>query len=515
MSNMVTANYDEDSYQVFDPSTDGRGIKPVMATSTQYGRVVIDGGIVFATLDKLGQSYVDAIAAANPNEGKMRVRYYYGNINFTLFVDSAVPLPDGKWLVHQIGQESFDGFIRHYGSYIATRSFIEGLYLSNSIASESGVINVPAPAGGGWMNTTGENAYASVVGDTLSFSFYGTGFDLLTYCDNRGGAWSISVDGVSMGQITTWRSVAGWYSSVGPRGLSSGSHSVVLTFVGADGTNTPSAGGPRGWISRSIVGSPTGQNLRDRAMVRIATIGEVFTNVQDLAAPGSNIEAVIDSRKVGAAYATQKWPWHGIAGSTAMLSKSIYIDGAPINLADQRAIWFEANRIDVMESFTVQNPSETTAKLFNGAMHAIQTADGYEYKVSLDVLQDIEVTSAYGTMCGMYNCDRILWNNGISQNTSSHDSTMYGPMAKVADSGLLYDPAHNYALAYEIIDWKKSTRAGRPGNMPTFVHVQSRSDGTRMTKAYNYIAPVGSSTWYAGERIEVSGRFRGGVRPSI
>ena len=30
MSNMVTANYDENSYQVFDPSTEGRGIKHVM-----------------------------------------------------------------------------------------------------------------------------------------------------------------------------------------------------------------------------------------------------------------------------------------------------------------------------------------------------------------------------------------------------------------------------------------------------------------------------------------------------
>lgn len=488
---------------------------PLTATKSDGKVKAMAGGIAFATLDRLGQSYVEAIAAANPNDGKMRVRQTYGDSNYGLFLEAAVPLPNRKWVVYRIGKETADGFMHLHSSSICDKSTPEAVYFSNGVAGESGVINIPAPAGGGWQNTAAENPYAGTTGDTFTFSFTGTGFDLRSYVDNRGGAWKVTVDGVDRGQISVWNSTATWDTRTGPRGLHQGFHTVVMTFVGADGVNAPTGGVARGWIARTIAATPTGANLRDRGTIRIANSLDTFAESLAVGGPASNVEAVIESRKVGAAYATVKWPWHGTTGSTAIISQVAYVDGVPLSLSERNDIWYDATRIDFVQAFTVQNPNETSAKLFNGVIRASLTADGYEYKVSLQTLQDIEVTTAYSLMCAMYNCDRVTFNNGVTIDCSAHNGTMIGPTSKAVDSGIMWDPAHPYALAYDMLDWQKSARVGRIGALPLFAHVQTRSDGTRMSKVYNYISPTpGPTTWYAGEVVDISGRFRVGLKPS-
>ncbi len=472
------------------------------------------GGVDVLTLDRLGQSYVEAVAAANPNDGAMRVRSLYQSSDFPVMFEAAFPIADGKWIVHQLGREGLDGFIRHYGSYIASRALVEGVYLSNGTSTDLSIVNVAAPSGGGWNNTSAQNPYALNVGDTFSFSVTGTGFDMRSYVDNRGGAWAVKVDGVDRGQISVWSATATWDTRTGPRGLAHGLHSVVMTFVGPDGVNAPVGGVARGWISRGLTGN--GADLRYYGAIRVAQVMDVFTKVQQLASASSNIEAVVESKKVGAAYATTKWPWHAEGtGATAITGQALYVDGVPFALSgDLNNLWSDARRIDVVQTFTGQNVNETAAKLLGGTMMSALSADGYEYAMTLDVLQDITVATAYTTMCASDNCDRVTLNSGQTQDTGNHTAqVMYGPYAKIADSGVMHDPAHNYAWAYEMRNWQQSARAGRPGSVGAFVYVQTRTTN-RMSKVYNFIAPVGASTWSAGERIQISGRFRGGVKPA-
>lgn len=482
---------------------------------------LVGGGGAIVTLDRLGASFVDNVGAANPNDGKMRVRVAGGITPFSAMIEAAFPIAGGKHIVHQIGREDYDGLIRHYSAYVAEKALIEQVYLSNGIDNESAVINIPAPSGAAWSNTAGKNPYTATIGTQLSFSFTGTGFDLRLYCNNQGGAWQISVDGVNRGQVTTYEAVGNWYTRQAVRGLTHGLHSVTMTFIGGDGVNAPAADGPRGWVSRSEVAIPTGSDLRGYGMVRVAKVVEVYNLVHQLSAPAANMEAAIALRKVGAAYAADWWPYHGTPGATAITAQTVYVDGVPINLSAINTDWMDASRIDILQTFAVRHNADTGVKLANGTLSMLQTADGYEYRLALDLATDIEVTAAYGPMCASYSCDRIAWNSGLSQDTSAHDGTMY-PAAKIADSGLLYDPAHPYAWAYDIIDWRESMRVGRVGSRGDWTLVQARNDGVpagsksyRMTKAYNYIAPGGSTVvWPAGERIVISARYRGGVAPA-
>lgn len=487
----------------------------VKLTSSARGIVVTGGETEIFSVDRLGPSFVDKVAVANPNTGTMRVRKIAGDASFVSYLEAAFPIANGKHIVHRIGKEAADGFVRHYSAYISTKTMVDDVVLSAAVDSEPSVTNLAAPVGAEWTNATGNNPYTLVVGTSMAFTFTGTGLNLRLYCDNRGGGWRVLVDGVDRGIISVYESVGAWYTRVVCRGLSESTHSVVMTFVGPDGVNTPIAGGPRGWISRANQATPTGADLRGYAMVQAAHLREAYPVEHQLSAPGSNMEAAITWRKVGAVYAATWWPWHGTAGPTAILAQTVYVDGVWMDMSATLTDWVTASRIDIAQTFSAQHPSEPATKLANGVMTSSLTASGYAYKLSLDLTADVEVTFAYGTMCAAYNCNRIEWNTDVSQDTSAHNDSMLGPTARISDSGWLSDAAHPYVWAFDIIDWKKTMRVGRIGSRPAFNFVQTRSDGTRFTKAYNYISlGTPAVTWPSGERLEISGRFRGGFRPS-
>lgn len=122
---------------------------------------LVGGGGATVTLDRLGASFVDNVGAANPNDGKMRVRVAGGITPFPVMIEAAFPIAGGKHIVHQIGREADDGLIRHYSAYIAEKVVVEQVHLSNGINDESSVINIPAPTGAAWSNTAGERIVIS------------------------------------------------------------------------------------------------------------------------------------------------------------------------------------------------------------------------------------------------------------------------------------------------------------------------------------------------------------------
>lgn len=490
------------------------GVKPVgVKTLPWLVRALGSDGSVFS-LDRLGPSFVDIVGAANPNDGTMKVRVSgYVSGYFSTMIEAAIPIAGGKHIVHQLGKELQDGFFRHYSAFIADKTVEEKWHPSNGMVNETEVINI-AVSGAAWTNSAGQNPYTSVVGTQLTFAFSGTGLDIKTYCDNRGGAWSVEVDGVPRGSFSTWRE-AGQYA-VAPvvRGLSDGNHTAVMTFLGSDGVNAPAGGVPaRGWTTFANTATPTGDELRTYGMVRVVRVADVYTKVHQLAAPGSNMEAAIRMRKAGSPVVYNFWPFHsGVAGSTTIVSSVVYIDGKVVDTSVSSAKYITAFRVDVAQSFTVCNPAEPAVKLADGLMLATMTADGYEYQLELKLAESVEIDAAYGPMCAAHNCDRIEWASGQVQSTAAHNGAVYTPSV-VSDSGLLSDPSHPYVWAYEIFDWKKTMRVGRVGSIPAWAKVEARTGAAeRMTKSYNYITPNGAATILpAGEVITAKARYRGGV----
>lgn len=115
----------------------------------------------------------------------------------------------------------------------------------------------------------GTNAgYTTQIGATATITFTGTGLDFFSYSDNTGGKWQYVLDGGSPVQFSVYAASAAYKKQTLFSGATYGTHTVVLTFLGAD---TSTVGTPFGWIGRGtsttdqgafakcfyIVGSPS------------------------------------------------------------------------------------------------------------------------------------------------------------------------------------------------------------------------------------------------------------------
>jgi hypothetical protein len=79
---------------------------------------------------------------------------------------------------------------------------------------------------------------ASAAGSTASLRFTGTGVDWITYTGPGWGQAEVLIDGVSRGTVDLYASNAQAQSALAYRGLSAGSHTIVIKVLG---TKNPAA----------------------------------------------------------------------------------------------------------------------------------------------------------------------------------------------------------------------------------------------------------------------------------
>ena len=106
----------------------------------------------------------------------------------------------------------------------------------------------------GTLSGSKDNYYATTGGTTISFTFKGNDIDFRYYSDNQGGVWKASIDGKFVKNISTHVNAqtseqtlsASVYHNQIAKGLSDGTHTLTLEFIGQD-TDNPVTN-PRGWV---------------------------------------------------------------------------------------------------------------------------------------------------------------------------------------------------------------------------------------------------------------------------
>lgn len=488
------------------PSTNSNAAVPVMATTDPGGVVRISPSDQGRPV--LGPSFVDRLNAKNPAES-FRWRIVGGDSAFGQKLQVATALADGQFAVHEYCREVGSAFLRHAYANICSRELLERFEATNSDA-EPDIYNAPEP-GAGWTATTTTNPYTTVVGTQFTMEFSGTGFDFLTYCNNAGGAWRVTVDGVVWGQISVFDTVHTYHTRTGPRGLSDGSHVAVFEFLGADGVNTPS-GTARGWIARAIAETPTAADLRSRGTLRATHVNDAYTPTIGIGIPGSNHEGAVSYYPTGSAHPSQFWPQHGGVGNTMTLAaQHVAVDGVSKNMAAPAAAWQTGYRIDVCQQWDVHHPSAASTITAHGTMRSAVTPAGYEFVLDLEWIEGVTITSGYGVMCPAQFADVCELNSGDVLDLSAH-SGVSTVAARPGDSGWLCDPSHPYAVAWDVIDYPVSARLGRIGYSPDWCQVQSRPGANRPSKYYGWIAAENAEI-PAGETMRFAARYKIGVKP--
>lgn len=114
--------------------------------------------------------------------------------------------------------------------------------------------NYDSTTGAGWNKTSSTYHYTTTIGDTMLFSFNGTGLDFLSQATDRGGIWEFIIDNEHRINVSTHLNAisdktfltGNLYKKELARKLPRGIHSVVATFKGDDPSNAPATAPSRG-----------------------------------------------------------------------------------------------------------------------------------------------------------------------------------------------------------------------------------------------------------------------------
>lgn len=106
---------------------------------------------------------------------------------------------------------------------------------------------------GTWADKTDPYWYTDQVGATFKMMWYGTGIRFWYLQDPSGGQWEFKLDGDQTATLSTWGKTTELKSVQLFMDAPEQAHTIVATFQGDDGKNTPSTGKgkSRGWVRAS------------------------------------------------------------------------------------------------------------------------------------------------------------------------------------------------------------------------------------------------------------------------
>lgn len=377
--------------------------------------------------------------------------------------------------------------------------------LTNSLAN-AGDKNYDSDTGT-WNKASMPSYYATVVGATFTFSFYGSGLDFNFFGDTRGGLWKFIVDGDTSNpvNISTWRSVATSPATAQVfRQLENKQHTVVATFMGDDPANVPStgAGTARGWANYAT-DAPTHKPTFTQYAQSVTN-----TEIVKLFGEGSNKDFAVSMRKTGTTNPYYFIPQHQ-AGTGFKVSNIQYlVDGVPTTL--QNGISLTGVReFKIIQQIYGKVP-ETTENLAKFTTIWSFYGDGtVNIDGKMEVLTPIDVDWGYGIMFTLDNTFTTKLKSSLQKTYATllrDDSNEYLTEEKdLATSYVsLNDGAYkNLAIAVTYNNQKQTLRQGKTNkpviNQNTFIqHRNSNITKLYQVAYYNTTLPVGEVFRWSG-----------------
>lgn len=274
-------------------------------------------------------------------------------------------------------------------------------------------------------STTGTYAgssagYTTQIGATATITFNGTGLDFLSYQDQTGGKWQYVLDGGSAVEFSVYNATGRYHKQSLFSGVSYGSHTVVITFLGAD---TSTVGGPFGWIARNST-STTDQGVFAKCFYIIGSDTPNLCYPVQLGANAINAAYVIDNSNSGhremsfsvlAASGTtatvNNWIPNHSANETAAVfdnvatDRTLKIDGTGsdlfASLTDPVTLATGGVYVELRQVYDGVNKDDDTLPLWEVTDITKWTAHGISYIQDWLCVEDHANSTAYPTMFGV------------------------------------------------------------------------------------------------------------------
>ena len=214
------------------------------------------------------------------------------------------------------------------------------------------------------MNGDGtQNHYASVEGTTVRKTFTGHKIEMSTYVRPDGGIWSVNIDGVDHGTVSTWNNKSTSKVHLLADNLTETQHTLILTFLGEDPNNpaTTSSGvktSARGWINYHNGGSDNHSftvysfNSGDIDMLKIG----------ELAIGSSNKDFAFHVRPMGQESPLEFFPLHSGKNTTTATTQVLSLDGLEIDIqAETNLVPFSTGAFNQVLSCQLTTDTEERA----------------------------------------------------------------------------------------------------------------------------------------------------------
>ena len=161
-------------------------------------------------------------------------------------------------------------YIKGYGKEYTEKDILKGE--SKNLQNRTGT----------WEDTSDPYWYTKDVGATFQMQWYGTGIRFWYLQDPTGGEWEFKLDGDQTATLSTWGKETAVKSVELFRDAPEQPHTILATFKGDDGKNTPSTGKntSRGWVRYSDT-----EDLKTFETYRLRKDDEIYTVVADYTSP--------------------------------------------------------------------------------------------------------------------------------------------------------------------------------------------------------------------------------------
>lgn len=252
--------------------------------------------------------------------------------------------------------------------------------------------------------TAGDNAYylaSTQTGETFDVVFTGIGFIFQYFVDDRGGQWSVSVDGGPAQTISTHVDSPDNANVVGTLGqftvandLDDAAHTATFTFLGADPNFPPSSGDARGWFRFDDGSAPT-------STTAIVITGEEMRlgNTRDLVMTNI-LEFAINCSPSGSGLAADWVPSHSqVPGAIVVNSQEFFIDGLKKTVDQIADAEREIQEVLIRQDYTAYNTNDGAQSLpmWEGRFIHKFTKDGLHTEHEFTTLRDIDFNAGYST----------------------------------------------------------------------------------------------------------------------
>ena len=256
--------------------------------------------------------------------GGMGDKYYKVNSanNFTIFNK----ISESEYVGYNFTHTSGENYVRLWD--LSIYKVAQGELVTKSENYENPSVSM--------KGTQTDNHYTDEIGSTVSKIFTGHKIEISTFVRQDGGIWSVDIDGVDYGTVSTWSHNSTYRTTVLADDLSNADHTLTLTFLGEDPehpatTTDGTATTPRGWINYHTDG------VTKYSFIIYSTVfgNNSLEKVSELAIGSSNKDFAFHVRPMGQETPLEFFPYHSGVSTTTATTQTLSIDGEEVDITTE------------------------------------------------------------------------------------------------------------------------------------------------------------------------------------